>query len=403
MCATKGSRSYIKNTLSGENVIPHDRNKDYNSDYVKKRREWLENKTGVNLPHLSSYSIKEEDFRGNIENFIGVCQVPVGIAGPLKINGEEAKGNYYVPLATTEGALVLTYHRGMRVLTRSGGADVRVLDEEIHIAPAFYVDDLKDAERFVKWLKTNFKKIKKVAESTTSHGKLMKIDPIILGRRVIAKFSYNTADAQGLNMVNKACLKACEFIEAETRKEYMLRSNYSAIKKASNNIFHLGQGKAVFADITIPRDTMRLFGVTPGETARYFNSTLLSTTQAGTLGGNAHIANGIAALFIACGQDVADVSVSHVGISMCEKTPDDSLYVSVYIPNVFIGTVGGGTGLGTQKECLEILGCYGSGKAKKFAEIVGATVLAGEIAVLAALTGRTYVKAHEKYGRNRPR
>jgi len=394
--------SILNSDTDRENIIPHNKNKDYDREFIIARRQWLEEKTGCSLKHITIYSQDEIFMRGNVENLIGMCHIPLGIAGPLKINGNYAKGEFYIPLATTEGALVMTYHRGMRVIAKSGGANVRVLRDEMHITPAFYVKNLIDAENFIKWITSNYGTIKEKAESTTRHGKLLHIEPIIIGRRVLTRFSFYTEDAQGLNMINKACEKACEFIEKETKREYMLRSNYSAIKKASYNNIYIGQGKAVFADITIPKSVIRLFGVTPEDTERYFKSTHLACTQGGMVGENAHIANGIAALFMACGQDVADVSVSHIGISMCETTEDGSLYVSSYIPNLFVGTVGGGTALGTQKECLDILGCYGTGKVKKFAEIVGATVLAGEIAVLAALTGRTYVSAHEKYGRNRP-
>lgn len=117
---------------------------------------------------------------------------------------------------------------------------------------------------------------------------------------------------------------------------------------------------------------------------------------------SAQIANAVTAVFIACGQDVADVSVSHVGVSMCETTEQGDLYVSTCIPNLFVGTIGGGTNLGTQRECLEIMGCYGADKVNKFAEIIGGVVLAGEINVLTALVSKVYVEAHEKYGRNKP-
>ncbi|MBU0682717.1 MAG: hydroxymethylglutaryl-CoA reductase [Candidatus Omnitrophica bacterium] len=322
----------------GETTIPHNQNKNYDKSFVEERRKWIEEKTACNLKHISVYSEEEESMRGNIENLIGVCHIPLGVAGPVKINGEYAKGDFYVPLATTEGALVLTYNRGMRVLTKSGGANVRVLRDEMHISPAFYVENLIDAENFIKWIKTNFKEIKEIAETTTTHGKLLDIEPIIMSRLVVLKFSYYTEDAQGLNMINKASERACEFIKQETRKNYVLRSNYSSIKKAANSMIHKGQGKSVFVDALISKECLRLLGVSAKEMENYFKITQLSSIYGGMLHNNAHFANAIAAMFIACGQDVADISTSHIGISGCEVESEDSLYVSAYIPNLFVKT-----------------------------------------------------------------
>ncbi len=383
--------------------IPHNTRRDYVKDFVTKRREWLSRQVDTKLSHIGYYSEDPKNMQGNIENLIGVSQIPLGIAGPLKINGQHAKGDFYIPLATTEGALVMTYNRGMLVLTKSGGANTDVLKDEVHVSPVFLVKNVVEATQLINWINSTFNEIKTEAEKTTKHGKLLNIEPIMAGRRVILKFSYFTGDAQGLNMINRATEAACKFILEKTNKKFLLRSNFSSIKKVSAFGIYKGQGKAVFADVTIPRKVLRLLQASPEETESYFISTLLSSTHAGMIGENAHIANGVAALFAACGQDIADVSTSHIGISMCEVTESGDLYVSTYVPNLFVGTVGGGTGLGTQRECLEILGCYGSGKVKKFAEIVGATVLAGEIAVLAALTNGTYVEAHERYGRNRPK
>lgn len=398
----EGYNKMLQEITEKRNKMPKNRLKDYEDDFIEKRRQWIADYAKVELTNIGKYSIMSKEMIGNIENSIGACQVPLGLAGPLRINGEYAKGDFFVPLATTEGVLVMTYHRGMKVITRSGGANVRVLRDSVHISPVFCVENLIEGEDFIKWVETHHKEIKKEAESTTNYGILLGIEPIWEGRRMILKFLYYTEDAQGLNMINKATDKACQFIENQTGKKYLLRSNLSAIKKVSAYNIHCGQGKAVFAEITIPEDVIRLFGVKAKDMADYFFSTLLCSSHGGMVGENAHVANGIAAIFLACGQDIADVSVSHVGISMCEETSQGGLYVSTYLPNLFIGTVGGGTALPTQRECLSIMGCYGTGKAKKFAEIIGATVLAGEVAVLASLSGRTYVQAHEKYGRNKP-
>jgi len=376
---------------------------EYEKDSVDERRKWLSKVIGHELRHIGCYSEESRNMKGNIENLIGVSQIPLGIAGPLLIKGDYADGYFYVPMATTEGALVLDYHMGMKLITLSGGAKVKLIKDVLHIDPLFYVKDLDDAQKFIEWINKNMPLIKKEAEATTKHGKLVSIEPFYIGRRVVLKFSFFSADAHGLNMINKACEAACQFIKKETKRKYMLRSHFSSIKSVSSYNIHMGQAKSVFAEFVLSRRVLKkFFNITPEEVEEYFNSTLLASTYVGRIGENAQTANGIAAIFIACGQDVADVSVSHIGVSMCEVTEDGDLYVSTYIPNLFIGTIGGGTGLGTQRECLKILGCYGSGKVKKFAEIIGASVLAGEITVLLALTSGHYVDAHERHGRNRP-
>ncbi|MCM8782715.1 MAG: hydroxymethylglutaryl-CoA reductase [Candidatus Omnitrophica bacterium] len=383
--------------------IPKFGKSDYEKESVDKKREWLSQITKSELKHIGCYSEDPRNMRGNIENLIGVSQVPLGIAGPLLIKGSYANGYFFVPMATTEGALILDYHMGMKLLTLSGGTRVKLLKDSVHISPMFYVKDLLDAEEFIEWIKKNISLIKREAEATTKHGKLLSVEPFLMGRRVVLKFSFFTEDAHGLNMINKASEAACEFIKKETKRHYILRSHFSSIKCVSANTIHTGQAKSVFADVTISRRVVKkFFNVTPEDVEKYFISTLLTSAYAGRIAINAQIANGIAAIFIACGQDVADVSVSHVGVSMCETNEDGDLYVSTYIPNLFVGTVGGGTGLSTQRECLEIMGCFGPGKAKKFAEIIAGTILAGEITVLLALVSGTYVKAHERYGRNRP-
>jgi hydroxymethylglutaryl-CoA reductase (NADPH) len=383
--------------------VPRMGDHDHEKESVDKRRDWLSEKVGVKFEHISSYTVPSIQMKGNIENLIGMCQVPLGVVGPISVNGDHAKGMFYVPMATTEGALVLDYQIGALMCTEAGGVNVKVVKDFVHISPLFYVSGLIEGQSFIKWVKDHFLTLKKVAETTTSHGELLRIEPFMISRRVILKMVYDTKDAQGLNMINKACEKVCEYIKKERALEYCLRCHYSSIKGAATNNFHAGQAKAVFADVIIPKELFRLFfRVSPADVERYFISSLHAAMHANRLGHTGHAANGLTAMFIACGQDVADISVSHIGISNAEVTEKGDLYVSLYLPNLFVGTVGGGTGLGTQKECLRMIDCYGKGKVKKFAEIVAATTLAGEISVLGALVNGNYVNAHEQYGRNRP-
>jgi hydroxymethylglutaryl-CoA reductase (NADPH) len=249
-------------------------------------------------------------------------------------------------------------------------------------------------------VKFNFIKIKEVAETTTRYGKLEKIEPIILGHQVILKLIFTTGDAQGLNMINKASQKVCLYIKEKTHKNFILRSHYSSIKGVSFASIHCGQAKAVMADITIPKKIcQKVLRINPEDIEKYYKTAILSGIYSGRAGATCHAANAISAIFLACGQDIADISVSHVGITNFETTKDGDLYANVYIPNLFVGTVGGGTSLASQKECLELMGCYGSGKVYKLCEIIAAVVLAGEISVISALVSGNYVEAHEKHGR----
>ncbi len=368
--------------------VPHDARSDYTKDFVRKRREWLSKKTGTEFTHVSYFSTEPGQFRGNIENFVGVAQVPIGIVGPLVIKGDFAKGVFYVPFATTEGALVETYQRGAIALARTDGIKVFINKEANHLDPIFLFKSSIEARNFVWWIKNNFGRIKKEAESTTGFGKLISITPYLIGRRVALDLAYYTRDAMGANMIGIATEKVCKFISNEVEvKTYFLRSNFSSEKKASAVNLLIGYGKEVSVEAIIPRKILkRYLHSTPEAIQQLWYSCALSSFCSGMFGINAHFANGLAAMFIAFGQDVAHVANASIGIQSYEITEAGDLYAFLRLPNIITGTVGGGTALGTQRECLEMVGCYGKGKARKFAEIVGAALLAGEIGICAGIT-----------------
>lgn len=382
--------------------IPRFGSKDYESDNVGSRLHWLEEIRQKEFPHIAGKQVEFECCQGNIENIIGFAQVPIGLAGPLRINGTHANGEFYVPLATTEGAITTTYNIGMRLITENGGAAVQVKDKGAHVTPMFEVSGLKDATDFISWVDTNYDVIKKACEATTTHGSLISIESQYLDKKAILKFLYFTGDASGLNMINVATEAGCEFIKSKTGRKYNVRSNFSCVKKMS--IHNVGStfGKEVVAEAIISAKSLSKLGVTAHEIVKTWGSGLPISTKAGVQGFNCQSANAIAALFLATGQDVADISSSHIAYSHFEVTNENELFAHIYIPSLVIGTVGGGTGLGTQKEALDILDCYGTGKVLKLAEIIGASVLAGEITTICAITNNTFVQAHAKLGRNRP-
>ena len=385
-------------------IVPRMKAQGYESEHLDRRREWVEAKTGCRLTHTGRYSIPCEEMRGNIENPIGVAQTPLGVAGPLLINGRHARGVFYVPMATTEGALVRSYERGMVTLTRAGGVSARVHADENRVSPVFLFENVSEAHDFAVSLPDDFEAIRVEAESTTRHGKLLRIECQPIGREVIVNFCYSTGDAHGMNMIVKATERACQWITSHSlASRFYLFSGFSSEKHASGSILPGGKGKKVTAGALIPSELVKAYlHATPLDLQETWHHTVLGHLQANTLGYNGHYANGLAAIFIACGQDVANIVNAAVGVTNFEATREGDLYASVTLPSLTVATVGGGTGLGTSRECLEMLGCAGAGHAVKFSEIVAATLLAGEMSMAAAIASGEFVSAHEAYGRNRP-
>lgn len=385
-------------------LIPRFRGQGYGPEDVARRRRWVEERTASRLTHVGSLSIDTESFRGNIENPIGAAQVPLAVAGPLIVDGEQARGTFFVPLATTEGALVRSYERGMLAISRSGGATARVLRDENRVAPVFFFDSTADALDFCDALPAQLDEIGAEAESTTRHGKLLGLDPMPLGRRVIVNMRFSTGDAHGMNMIVKAADRACRWIAEHTAaRRFLIVSGFNSEKRASGSLLAGGKGKKAVAGVRLTRRVVQTFlGTTAEAMAELWSVTVLGHLQSGALGYNGHYANGLTALFLATGQDVANVANSAVGITSLEATEEGDLEASVMLPSLTVATVGGGTGLGTALECLEMLGCSGSGKARKLAEITAAMLLAGELSMAAAIASGEFVDAHESYGRNRP-
>jgi hydroxymethylglutaryl-CoA reductase (NADPH) len=385
--------------------IPRERENDYTREAAQARREFIEERTGAQLEHVSSYSFDSSMLQGNIENFTGVAQVPIGFAGPLLVDGEHAQGEFYVPLATAEGTLVASYNRGMRLLREAGGVKTTVLDDRMQRAPAFLFESAREARDFSAWLDEHFTEIKQAAESTTRSGKLQDIEQYSASRILFTRFNYTTGDAAGQNLTGKATQAACMWIYSNYPKiqHYFLESNFATDKKSSQVNMLRTRGKRVVAEATISRDLIK--ELMHADTELLWLARLVSNLggfMSGVNNNGAHSANGITAMFIATGQDVANVAESSAAFNFAELHPNGDFYFSVTIPSLIVATYGGGTGLATQRECLEVLDCYGKGKVRKFAEIVAATVLCGELSLGSAIVAEEWVKAHDLFGRNRP-
>lgn len=377
------------------------------------RRLALERMLGVGLSSIGSTILDFEELVGrNIENPIGAVQVPVGVAGPLRVDGEYARGDFYVPLATTEGALVASINRGAKAVTLSGGARARVIHDGMARAPAFWTPGIDEAVRLVQWVRERIEDIRKEAESTTRHGRLIEVQPFITGNIVWLRFVYSTGDAMGMNMATIATDRAAEWILENypgTARLVAISGNMCADKKPAMINMLLGRGKTVVAEAVIKRDVaLKVLKAAPEDIDAVNRvKNLLGSARAGSMSYNAHFANIIAAIFIATGQDVAQVVESSMGYTWTEVR-DGDLYISVTLPSLEVGTVGGGTRLPTQREALAMLGAAGGGdppgtNARRLAEIIAATVLAGELNLLAALAANELARAHRLLGRGEAR
>ncbi len=384
--------------------IPRDHTDDYTDAIIKQRQALVEQFSGAKPTHVWQYSIDPHSAKGNIENFIGVAQIPIGLAGPLRINGEHAQGDFMVPLATTEGTLVASYNRGMKIMNLSGGVKVTVVADAMQRAPVFVFADARDARNFAQWLQDNFEQIKEEAEASSSVAKLINLDPYLANKFVYVRFNYTTGDAAGQNMVGRATFAACSWIidHYEGITNFYLESNFATDKKASQINIMRTRGKRVTAEATIPRDVLiQHMRVEPEKLFYHYGVASIGGFLSGVNNNGLHSANGITAMFIATGQDVANVAESSAGVLYSELTPAGDFYLSLTIPSLIVATHGGGVGLPTQRECLAMLGCVGRGKVYRLAEIVAAVALAGEISLASAISSSDWVSSHEKYGRNR--
>jgi hydroxymethylglutaryl-CoA reductase (NADPH) len=355
--------------------VPYHKEDDHSPDWLERRRRFAEEQSGTHLEHVSSLSFDPETTRGNVESLIGVAQVPIGLAGPLHVRGEHAQGEFLIPLATTEGTLVASYSRGMKVLNLSGGVVCTVLADAMQRAPVFVFDSAREARDFQLWVERHMTEIREHAESTSSIAKLLYIDTYLAAKFAYLRFNFATGDAAGQNMVGRATFAACSWVleqpwpKKHVRKFY-LESNLATDKKASQVNIMKTRGKRVVAECTVPRDVLVQNMRVEPEQLQYHGQ-------------------------------VANVAESSAGIVYTEVTEERDLYISITIPSLIVATYGGGTGLATQRECLELLQCWGRGKVRKLAEIIAGVVLAGEISLASAISSLDWVSSHEKYGRNR--
>ena len=382
--------------------IPRDPDDDYTERAVAARRELAEHVAGRPLPHLSGEPVRPAEARGNIENLVGFAQVPVGLAGPLLVHGSAGTREVLVPLATTEGAMTASYSRGMRVIHESGGASARVTAHGLTQNPILVYGTALEAIEAAETARSALDYWQRLVGTTTRHGRLTEVDPRVVGRRLIVRLVFHTADAIGINMAANAAELICADLAARTGARERYVHGQDVEKRANARALVEGRGRSVVCEVRVPRDVVaNRLRTTPERLAELDRTYATGYAHLGTQNWTVQAANGIAALYLACGQDVAYVVESATGFLDLEVV-DGDLHAAVTLPSLLVGTVGGGSAQGTAAECLALLGCTGAGHADTFAEIVAATVLAGDLSLTAAFCAHEFTAAHERLGRNRP-
>ncbi len=387
--------------------IPRRHGDDYTPEAAAERRAFLAAATGADLSALAVTAQDPAALPGNIEHYVGAAQIPIGVAGPLVVDGEhvDKATPVYVPLATTEGTLVASYNRGMRLLAAVGGAKTTLVERHMQRAPVFHFADARAARDFGRWVRENDPAMRAAAHSTTQFGALSHVEQYVVGPMCYLRFNFATGDAAGQNMAGKATLAACEWLQEAhpDHPRFTLSGAIDTDKKHSHINTLNGRGARVIAECTIPDDVLKAQMRVDARTV--FNARLVSHTGgmlAGSANNGLHAANALAALFIATGQDAGNIAESHAGLTYVQLQDDGALYWSITLPSLIVATVGGGTGLATPRACLELMDCAGPGKVSRLIEICAATVLAGELSLASAIVGGDWVASHDRLGRNRP-
>ena len=374
----------------------------YTQADTEARQQWLKEQTGHQVPEFALDS--PENLKGLIENHLGYVGLPMSVSGPLKIDGTYARGDFYVPLCTVEGTLSFSMTRGFYLTHRSGGIKTQHVKQELSRAPVFRFKEIGESMVFLDQVDEHYEAIKAAAESTTKHGKLLRIDKHPIHNRVILDFIYDTAEAAGQNMVTMSTDAACRYIVDNLSNgvpyKFLVESGFNADKNPAHRSLIMGRGHHVISSIQIPnRLCKKLMRVGVDELLEARTDKQLGSQMAGALGFNLHTANALAALYLALGQDVACVSENAVGIATYEKRGDD-LYSTLSMPSMTVGTVGGATRLLAQKANLEMIGCAGGEhSSRKLSEIICASALALEISLAGAIVSNEFAKAHAKFGR----
>lgn len=379
------------------------RGEEPSASLVRARHGLAERAAGAALPHLGGLPVPPEAARGNIENMMGWAQVPVGLAGPLLLDGTHGSRDVLVPLATTEGALVASTSRGMGLVRGAGGVRARVTRDELSQHPVLVYENIEGALVAAEAARGSLERFQGLVSTITTHGRLVRVEPEVLGRRLVLRLVFTTGDAIGINMAAHGAELCCADLAGRTGAVERHVHGQDVEKRANARALIEGRGRSVVAEATVPRQVLvERARTSPEAMVRVMRTYAAGFAHLGTQNWTIQSANTLAALFLACGQDVAYVTECATGLLDLDVTEEGDLQATLTLPSLLLGSVGGGSGQGTAQEALQIMGCAGPGKATTLAEIAAGTVLAGDLSLLAAFASHEFVAAHESLGRNRP-
>jgi hydroxymethylglutaryl-CoA reductase (NADPH) len=370
---------------------------------IERRRRLREAGYGIEQISGAGVEIEPTLLAGSIEGFVGFAKVPLGVAGPVRVHGAAAQGEFFVPFATSEGTLVASFQHAFNAMNRCGGAAALCSDEQVGRAPCFEFANLADAGEFARWLPSRLSILKETTEGTSRYCRLLAAHASVVGNTAYTLFEYSTGDAAGQNMVTLATQAICDRLLTDMPKKprsWLVESMLSGDKRATPMAFRAARGRNVSAEVLLPsRQVERYWRTDAEKMEQAWRQAVNGAAQTGAVGLQGNVANALAALFIACGQDVACVAEATTALTRVERTQAGEVYASITLPNLIVGTVGGGTYLPTAHECLSMLGCAGAGHARKFAEICAVVALAGELAIVGAMSGGQFASAHAAGGR----
>ncbi|KAL1918373.1 uncharacterized protein VTP21DRAFT_3033 [Calcarisporiella thermophila] len=342
------------------------------------------------------------------ENVVGYMPLPLGIAGPLTIDGD----TIHIPMATTEGTLVASTSRGCKAINMGGGATTVLTRDGMARGPVMEFPNITRAAEAKRWLEEEGRaEITEAFNSTSRFARLQNTKVALAGKLVFIRFVTTTGDAMGMNMISKGCEKALAHLQERfpDMKIISLSGNYCTDKKPAAINWIEGRGKSVVAEAIIPGDIVRSVLKTTVEALVELNisKNLIGSAMAGSVGGfNAHTANILTAIFIATGQDPAQNVESSNCITLMKAINDGKdLHLSCTMPSIEVGTVGGGTGLPAQAAMLDMLGVRGphpetpGANAQRLARIICAACMAGELSLCSALAAGHLVKSHMQHNR----
>lgn len=399
-------QDYLSIAGKQQKILPWRHLYTYTETAKQKRLNYIDQLTGRKLISVADTRLNAADLSKNIEGYIGTVEIPVGIAGPILINGEYAKGIYYAPCATTEGALIASISRGSNAIFNAGGATVRVLGQRMIRAPRFEFDGIKQSLFFCDWVVSQLEELRRQIKPFSQHAKLVELIPLVLGRSVHLQFVYNTAAAAGQNMTTSCTWHACKWIRQQLSQQnlslrhFLIDGNVSSDKKVSLQTYLRGRGSRVVAEVYLNEDICKsILRVVPKQLVQAYHHISEGATAVGMVGVNVNTANVVAAMFTALGQDIACIHESSVAHLNMELTDDNRVYCSLLLPSLVIGTIGGGTKLPDQRECLNLLGCNDEQGSSRLAEIIACYCLALDISTLSAVANDEFAKSHDKLGR----